>query len=119
MSTNPSRNESGNDKATTGRCPVCGRSFTPQGRRRYCDDKCRQQAFRRRHQPGAPEVPVPRKGSKRAVTVYECDSCGERAIGEQYCADCRTFMRAIGLGGTCPHCDDAVAISDLLERRGC
>ena len=53
MSTNPSRNDSRNDKATTRRCPVCGRSFTPQGRRRYCDDKCRQQAFRRRHQPGA------------------------------------------------------------------
>ena len=62
---------------------------------------------------------MPRKGSKRAVTAYECDSCGERAVGDQYYADCRTFMRGTGLGGTCPHCDEAVAISDLLEGRGC
>ncbi len=34
-------------------------------------------AFRRHHQPSLPEVPLPPKGAKRAVTVYECDGCGE------------------------------------------
>jgi len=97
-------------------CPVCHETFEPKGRARYCSDRSRQKAFRRRHQA---EVPVPPKGAKRAVTVYECDSCAERAIGEQYCADCARFMRAIGRGGPCRHCDGAVAIKDLLEGGGC
>ena len=124
MITTSSRNDSRNDKAPGDRaatrpCPVCGEGFTPQGRARYCSGRCRQEAFRRRHPPGAPEVPVPRKGLKRAVTVYECDGCGERALGDQYCADCGTFTRAIGIGGLCPHCDGAVTIQDLLEGGGC
>ena len=48
-------------------------------------------------------------------TVYACDGCGERALGEQYCADCQTFIRSLGRGGLCPTCDSAVAIKDLLE----
>lgn len=100
-------------------CPVCHEGFEPQGRARYCSDRCRQAAFRRRHQAEVPEVPLPPKGNKRALTVYECDACGERALGDQYCADCARFMRAVGRGGACPHCDGAVAIRDLLEGGGC
>jgi DNA-directed RNA polymerase subunit RPC12/RpoP len=56
---------------------------------------------------------------RRAVTVYLCDSCGARALGEQYCADCRTFMSSLGRGGSCPSCDEAVAVKELIEGGGC
>ncbi|MGH9106957.1 MAG: hypothetical protein ACRDZX_14220 [Acidimicrobiales bacterium] len=95
-------------------CPVCGAAFAPSGRRRHCSDAWRQAAWRRHHQPAPPEVPLPPKSNKRSVTVYECDSCGTRALGDQYCADCGTFMRALGRGALCPHCDEPVAVTDLL-----
>jgi hypothetical protein len=107
----PSRNES----VTTRHCPVCGTGFQPSGRRRHCSDACRQAAWRRRHQPAEPKVPLPPKGNKRSVTVYECDNCGNRALGEQYCPECMTFMKAVGIGGTCPHCDEPVTVTDLLS----
>jgi hypothetical protein len=46
--------------------------------------------------------------------VYECDNCGERAIGEQRCQTCNRWMRAIGIGGCCPNCDTAVAVNELV-----
>jgi len=45
--------------------------------------------------------------------VYECGECGQRYLGRQRCDDCGTFCRRIGPGGQCPHCEDAVAITDL------
>jgi len=36
------------------------------------------------------------------MTVYACPTCDARALGEQYCHDCNTFMHGIGIGGTCP-----------------
>ena len=111
----PSRN----DGATMRPCPVCSESFEPRGRARYCSDRCRQM--------GVPPAPPGRgarsatapKGKRRTATVYACDGCGERALGEQYCAECQTFMRSLGRGGLCPTCDSAVAIKDLLEGGGC
>ncbi len=97
------------DDTATNVCPACGGSFSPEGRQRYCSTVCRQQAWRRRRQ--APMPPVPAK----PTTVYECDSCGERALGEQYCEDCRTFMRRVGPGGPCPHCDELVALQDIIS----
>jgi rubrerythrin len=47
--------------------------------------------------------------------VYECDGCGERALGSQRCDSCGTFMRKVGLGGLCPACDHPVAASDILD----
>jgi rubrerythrin len=47
-------------------------------------------------------------------TVYKCDGCGVRAIGEQRCEICGTFMRKVGPGGQCPHCDEPVTVSELL-----
>jgi hypothetical protein len=35
-------------------------------------------------------------------------------LGQQRCDDCGVFGRRLGPGGPCPHCDEAVAISDLL-----
>jgi len=34
-------------------------------------------------------------------------------IGQQRSDDCGTFCVRIGPGGTCPHCDEPVAIDDL------
>src|SRR5664280_637486 len=42
--------------------------------------------------------------------------CGERQLGEQRCETCRTFTRRIGVGGPCPHCDEPVAVTDLLAQ---
>jgi hypothetical protein len=109
---------SSNDGVTARTCPVCGTAYDPSGRRAYCSLACRQAAWRRCHAPPPPPVPVPPKGAKRAVTVYECD-CGARALGAQYCEDCRTFMRAVGRGGLCPHCDLPVAVDDIVGGGSC
>jgi hypothetical protein len=102
--------------SVTAPCLVCGGPLPP-GRqdRTTCTDRCRQEAFRRRRQgAGEPEVPLPPKGARRAVTVYECDQCGARALGDQYCSDCRTFTRSVGTGGLCLECQAPVALSDLM-----
>jgi hypothetical protein len=93
-------------------CPVCSHGFHPSGRRRFCSDGCRQAAWRAR-QPVAPVVPIPPR-SPRPATVYECPACETRYLGEQRCPDCGIFCRRVGPGGPCPHCDEPVAVSDLL-----
>ncbi len=96
-------------------CPICRGSFTPVGRQRYCSGACRASAFRRRRDTTAPVIIVAKAQPRRPITVYECDSCGARAVGEQRCETCGTFMRRVGLGGSCPSCDEAVAVSDLFD----
>jgi hypothetical protein len=49
------------------------------------------------------------------VTVYECDGCGARTLGEQYCDECRTFMRRVGVGGCCPACSEPIAYQELTR----
>jgi len=106
----PSRNEN-----ATGRCPVCQVSFPAAPNRRYCSQACRATAWRRRHMaPTAPVVVIPASRPRLPLTVYECPACGSRAVGEQRC-ECGSFMRRVGLGGRCPHCDEAVAVRDLLD----
>ena len=100
--------------AVTMTCPVCLHSFAPVGRRKYCGDACRAAAYRRRRDAGHVTVALPRAQPRRPVTVYECDACGARALGDQRCDDCGTFMRRVGLGGLCPCCDEAVAVNELL-----
>ena len=94
---------------------MCSRGFVPTGRRRHCSDACRQAAWRRRHTQPTPQPPLPPKRHRRAVTVYQCPSCDTRALGEQRCDDCNTFMRAIGIGGQCPECLFPIAITELTE----
>jgi hypothetical protein len=108
----PSRNDSRNDTGAT--CPACGQPFTPAGRRRWCSDACRQAGWRRRH-PSPQPVPagLPPARPARDHTVYECPACQARYLGRQRCDDCRIFCRRVGSGGPCPHCDEAVAVSDL------
>jgi hypothetical protein len=95
-------------------CPICQRSFAPSGRRRFCSDACRSIAYRRRRDAGRPAVVVPAARPRRPITVYECDGCGGRALGEQRCEPCGIFMRRVGIGGCCPACDEPVAVSELV-----
>ena len=104
-----------NDSVTI-TCPVCQRPFTPQGKRRWCSEGCRVAAWRRRRQQAGPAITLPPARPRRPITVYECDSCGTRAVGQQRCDECGTFMRKIGLGGPCPHCDEPVAVTELLDQ---
>ncbi len=95
------------DTATT--CPVCETAFEPAGRQRHCSTRCRQTAWRRRQ--AAPVEPV----VARSETVYACPECDARFLGEQRCDQCNTWCRRIGPGGACIHCDEPVAIADLLS----
>lgn len=94
-------------------CPVCQHAFVPIGRQVYCSDACRAAAYRRRRDAARPAVSLPRSRPRRPVTVYECDACGERALGEQRC-ECGTFMRRVGIGGCCPVCEAPLAVAELL-----
>jgi hypothetical protein len=95
-------------------CPVCEGAFIPATNQRYCTKACRDTAWRRRHQTPAPTIVVPPARPRRAFTIYECVACGTRSLGEQRCEDCGSFMARVGIGGRCPHCDEAVAVADLL-----
>lgn len=96
-----------NDAATTV-CGQCGAGFIAVGRRRWCSDACRQSAWRRRRAAPRPTQPA------KIDTVYECPQCQTRYLGIQRCDDCNTWCRRLGPGGPCPHCDDLVAVSDLV-----
>ena len=100
--------------AVTIPCPICQRAFIPAGKRLYCSPACNAAAYRRRKRAANPPVTVPQDRPRRPITVYECDTCATRAVGQQHCHDCGTFMRRIGLGGACPNCDEPITISDLL-----
>ena len=85
---------------STGNCPVCGRSFTPTPRqiprRRYCSERCRKTAWRRRHpvrrRPG-PVSPAVSPAVPRPVDVV--DARAEPAA-------------------RCPHCARPIAVITLL-----
>ena len=64
-------------------------------------------------EPAPVVAPAPGR-PRRPDTVYECDSCGARTLGDQRCDTCGTFMRRVGLGGLCIHCDEPIAVNDLL-----
>lgn len=117
MTHSPSRNDGVTITGAVGAgCAVCGRRFRPVGRRRFCSDACRQAAFRRRH-PAAP-VLLPGPHHPPPATVYECPVCGARYVGEQRCVECNVFCRRVGPGGPCPHCDEPVAVTDLIAHEG-
>jgi hypothetical protein len=105
-------------------CALC-QAAVPSTRARYCSDACRQRAYRLR-QPGPAladdqraRAPKPRqRGDLVAQRVYECPGCDQRFLGERRCPDCNLFCRGLGLGGHCPHCDDLVLVSELLDPIG-
>ena len=47
-------------------------------------------------------------------TVYECPECEQRML-ERRCPDCHLFTRRLGSGGHCPHCEEPVLITELLQ----
>lgn len=98
-------------------CPVCPVLFVPVGRQVYCSTACRKRAFRRRHGLTPPPLLLPGTG-RRERTVFECDDCGNRQLGEQRCGDCGTFARSAGLGGHCPSCDEPITMADLGLQTG-
>jgi len=71
------------------RCLICERPA--QGRSMYCSDAHRAAAFRLRgRQELAPRADglraeLRRRGQLAAHTVYECEDCGERFLGQQRC----------------------------------
>ena len=101
-------------------CPLCAAPL-PSRRARYCSEACKQRAYRlRQAEHTAPDPTALARELKRlralvAHTLYECPTCGERYLGVQRCPDCQQFCRSLGLGGTCPHCDELLLITDLLE----
>jgi hypothetical protein len=100
-------------------CLICGKPRRST-RSRYCEDACRQRAFRLRHRASTSvDLTTLRQDLQRrkvlvAHTIYECGSCGEQYVGERRCPECHTFTRALGLGGTCPDCDTPILLTDLL-----
>jgi hypothetical protein len=111
----PSRNDIRNDIHTVA-CPVCATTFTPTRRQRYCTPACRQAAWRARH-------PPPQTGHRRAgphpatyITVYQCPGCDTRYLGQQYCHDCHQPCERVDYGGLCPHRNEPITISDILDQ---
>jgi len=98
-------------------CPVCWAPFVRVRRQRFCSDNCRKTAWVRANKPVAPRPaePVPPPGRRRDATVYSCPSCEARYYGEQWCHDCNQPCTRVGLGGLCPHCQEPVALTDLLD----
>jgi hypothetical protein len=37
-----------------------------------------------------------------------------RELGIQRCDDCGIFMARVGIGGLCPHCDEPLAVAELV-----
>ena len=110
----PSRDDSVTIAGRMIACPICQRAFHPVGRRRFCSDACRQAAWRARQPDKLVAAILLPPRTPRPATVYECPACETRSLGDQRCQDCNTFARRVGPGGLCPHCDEPVAVSDLL-----
>lgn len=111
MPDSPLRNDGVTTDGQRSACPVCGGAFVPVGRQRFCSPACRQAAWRRRRPTLLPRLPA---RAPRTTIVYECPVCEARFLGEQRCPDCRSFCRRVGPGGPCPHCEEPVAVADLL-----
>jgi len=101
-------------------CLVCAGPL-PSPRARYCSAACKQRAYRLRQAARTrPERPaltgeLQRLRTPMGHTLYECPTCGERYLGVQRVPDCQHFCRALGLGGACPHCDELLLITDVLD----
>jgi ssDNA-binding Zn-finger/Zn-ribbon topoisomerase 1 len=99
---------------TAASCAACGTVFDRRGRGRFCSPACRQAAWRWR---GTAELAAPPKAHPKLAVIYECTSCEARFVGDRRCPDCNRWNRRVDLGGSCPHCDEPVAINDLTEGR--
>lgn len=103
------------DATVTATCPCCQRPTTTGRGRLYCSPACRQAAYRRRHTTTVSPAPLPTTRTRRDTTVYTCPDCDTRTVAQQRCDDCNTFNRRLGIGGTCPHCEEPITIEELLD----
>lgn len=99
---------------TTRPCPICPTGFTPIRRQQFCRPACRQTAHRRAHQSATPQPPLAAGCPRRDTTIYQCGDCEQRYLGQQWCHDCNRPCTRIGPGAPCPHCEEPVAIEDLI-----
>jgi endogenous inhibitor of DNA gyrase (YacG/DUF329 family) len=97
-------------------CPVCQGPFVPKDNRPWCSEACRVAAWRRRRRAAGLPVHAAKAPGRRATTVHLCDSCGARCMGRRWCPACGELTRNIGFGGSCPHCANPVAVSELLDQ---
>lgn len=109
------------DDSVTITCSACGIAFVPVGRQLWCSNTCRSRGYRLRQKSDTPPVVLQVAVPRRTYTVYQCDSCDTRSLGEQRCENCGIFMRRIGFGGLCPCCEEPVAaielVPDAIEHR--
>ncbi len=89
----------------------------------YCSPACKQRCYRARHaSPRLAQVgthmPKRVRTDRVAHSVYECSSCSERFVGLRRCPDCYLFMRNVGVGGACLHCDEPLLLTELLGEGG-
>ena len=117
----PVRDASRNgSRQLTAGCPVCA-APRPSARARYCSATCRQRAYRSRQLAAAlPDLAQLTRELRRlrqllAHTIYACPSCDQRLLGERRCDECNRFCQSLGLGGDCPHCDEPVLLTELLD----
>jgi len=103
---------SGNGATVT--CPACQHPFSPVGLQRFCCEACRVAVYRRGRDTTVAPVVALRRAPRQPLTVYACDICGARDLGDQRCDECRNPMRRVGLGGFCPSCNEPVAVEELL-----
>lgn len=97
-------------------CAACSGPL-PIGRaRRYCSQACRQEGYRRRHQPARTPVSLPARRSRLDGTIYQCSDCDQRYLSEQWCPDCNRPCQRLGAGGTCPCCEEIILLTDILEQ---
>jgi hypothetical protein len=54
------------------------------------------------------------QGQLEAHTLFECQLCHERHLGQRRCPGCQRFARALGLGATCTECGELVLLTDLF-----
>lgn len=92
---------------------ACGQPIlTARADAQHCPARCPQRAYRARRVQTTVGATT---RTPRAQTIYECPTCSERRLGEQRCEDCGAFSRRIGPGGACPHCDEPVLVTDLVD----
>jgi len=59
--------------------------------------------------------PLAPKGHRRMVTVYECDICGDRALGSQRCDARNRRTRSVGIGGCWPAREAPLAATERTQ----
>ncbi|MHB1502234.1 MAG: hypothetical protein ACYCYK_14065 [Candidatus Dormibacteria bacterium] len=108
MSDNPVR-----DGYATLRCQLCGKPLSGRGGKRWCSTVCRQRAWRL-----AKAAPVAPKVVAKSDTVYECDECEARYLGEQRCPDCNIWCLICGRSAVAyaEHLDHALQITRMIAR---